>query len=65
MYPQTILITRPIDEYSLKIEFNKITFNLSVDDDSFLLNIPAGVPIQKLDGAEAPVSKVLGGRAKR
>jgi len=52
VYPQTILITRPIDEYSLKIEFNKITFNLAVDDDSFLLNIPAGVPVQKLDGAE-------------
>ena len=49
LYPQTVLITRPIDEYSLKIEFNKITFNLPVDDDSFLLNIPAGVPIQKLD----------------
>jgi len=48
-YPQTILITRPIDEYSLKIEFNKITFNLPVDDDSFLLNIPPGVPIQKMN----------------
>jgi outer membrane lipoprotein-sorting protein len=49
VYPETILITRPLDEYSLKIEFNKITFNLPVDDDSFLLNIPPGVPIQKMN----------------
>jgi outer membrane lipoprotein-sorting protein len=49
IYPQTILITRPIDEYSLKIEFSKITFNLPVDDESFILNIPASVPIQKMN----------------
>jgi outer membrane lipoprotein-sorting protein len=55
-YAQTILITRPIDEYALKIEFNKITFNLPVDDDSFLLNIPADVPIQKMDSTPTPPS---------
>ena len=48
VYPQVILIKRPLDEYSLKIEFSKIIFNQDVDDDSFLLNIPEGVPITKM-----------------
>jgi outer membrane lipoprotein-sorting protein len=53
LYPQTVTITRPIDEYSLKIEFSKITFNLPIDDDSFLLTIPPSVPIQNLDDPTA------------
>ncbi len=48
-YPASILISRPLDEYTLKFDFSKITFNLNVDDDSFLLNIPEGVPIQNMD----------------
>jgi outer membrane lipoprotein-sorting protein len=48
VFPTTITISRPLDEYSLKIEFSKLIFNDDVDDDSFLLNIPESVPVQKM-----------------
>ncbi len=48
VFPMSILITRPIDEYTLKIDFSKITFNQKTDDDQFLLKIPESIPIQKM-----------------
>ena len=52
-FPASIVITRPLDEYTLKIDFAKITFNLNVDDDSFLLKIPDSVPVQDMNNVPA------------
>ena len=48
VFPMTITIRRPLDEYSLKIDFSKVLFNNDVDDDSFLLNIPENIPVRKM-----------------
>jgi outer membrane lipoprotein-sorting protein len=48
IFPMTITIRRPLDEYSLKIDFSKVIFNDDVDDQSFELNIPDTVPVQKM-----------------
>jgi outer membrane lipoprotein-sorting protein len=47
-YPMSIFITRPLDEYSLKIDVTKLTLNPDLDNDEFELEIPAGIPIQKM-----------------
>ncbi len=47
-FPMSILITRPIDEYTLKIDFSKLTFNQKLEDDQFLLKIPENIPVQKM-----------------
>ena len=47
-YPMAILIRRPLDEYSLRLVFSKITFNQKVDDEQFMLKIPDNIPIQKM-----------------
>lgn len=48
-FPQLITITRPRDQYSLKIEVTKLTLNGSLEDDQFELKIPAGVQVQKME----------------
>ena len=48
-FPMKILIKRPIDEYTLNIDFNKLQLNTQLDDEQFLLKIPEGVPIQKMN----------------
>jgi len=50
-FPMNILITRPLDEYSLNIVVTKVTLNQKLDDESFVLKIPDDVPIQKMDSA--------------
>ena len=47
-YPQSILITRPIDEYTLKIDITKLQLNVKLDDDQFILKIPEGVPVEQM-----------------
>lgn len=47
-FPMSISITRPIDEYSLKITVNKITLNEKIDDEQFVLKFPDGVVVQKM-----------------
>jgi outer membrane lipoprotein-sorting protein len=47
-FPMSISITRPIDEYSLKISVNKITLNEKIDDEQFVLKFPEGVVVQKM-----------------
>lgn len=47
-YPMSILIRRPLDEYSLRLVFSKVSFNQKVDDEQFVLKIPDSIPIQKM-----------------
>jgi outer membrane lipoprotein-sorting protein len=47
-YPMSIYLQRPLDEYTLRIDINKLTLNQSMDDEQFKLTIPEGVPVQKM-----------------
>jgi len=47
-YPMSILLKRPIDEYTLQIDISKLVLNQQLDDESFKLTIPDGVPVQKM-----------------
>ncbi len=48
MYPTSIFIKRPIDEYTLQIDVTKLTVNQHLDDEQFKLTIPEGVPVQRM-----------------
>ncbi len=48
-FPTEIDITRPFDEYALKITVTKLTPNQPLDDEQFHLEIPAGMTVQKMD----------------
>lgn len=45
-FPTVIVITRPLDEYSLTLTVTKIVFNERLEDDQFDLKIPDNVPVQ-------------------
>jgi len=47
-FPTVINISRPIDQYSLKIEVTKLELNETLDPDQFVLEIPEGVTVQKM-----------------
>jgi outer membrane lipoprotein-sorting protein len=47
-FPAKIVISRPIDQYSLTITFTKLTLNQHLDNDQFEMKIPDNVPIQKM-----------------
>ena len=47
-FPMSILITRPLDEYKLQINFTKLVLNQKLTDDEFVLKFPEGVPVQKM-----------------
>ena len=47
-FPMLINISRPLDQYSLKIEVTKLTLNEPLEDDQFQLPVPAGVTVQKM-----------------
>lgn len=47
-YPESILITRPQDEYTLRMVVTKLVINQVLDDEQFLLKIPPGMPIQTM-----------------
>jgi len=47
-FPTVINISRPLDQYSLKIEVTKLTLNQKLEDDQFQLPIPEGVTVQKM-----------------
>jgi len=47
-FPTLINISRPQDEYSLKIEVTELMLNQKLEDDQFQLEIPAGVTVQKM-----------------
>jgi outer membrane lipoprotein-sorting protein len=48
-FPTEIDITRPFDEYALRITITKLTPNQTLDDEQFHLEIPAGMTIQNMD----------------
>lgn len=48
MFPMSITIRRPLDEYTLKVEITKLTLNETLADDQFELKIPAGVTVQRM-----------------
>ncbi len=45
-FPNLIVITRPLDEYTLTLTITKIAFNEKLEDDQFELKIPDNIPIQ-------------------
>ncbi len=47
-FPMSITISRPIDEYTLKITITKLTLNEPLDDESFKLEFPDNIPVQKM-----------------
>jgi hypothetical protein len=47
-FPMLINISRPLDQYQLKIEVTKLSLNQKLEDDQFLLPIPDGVTVQKM-----------------
>ena len=47
-YPMSILIKRPLDEYTLRIDITKLLLNQKLDDEEFLLKIPEGVSVQQM-----------------
>ncbi len=47
-FPSVIVITRPLDEYSLTLTVTKIAFNQKLEDDQFELKIPDNIPIQRV-----------------
>ena len=48
-FPAEIDISRPFDEYALKIAITKLTPNGTLDDEQFHLEIPAGMAVQNMD----------------
>jgi outer membrane lipoprotein-sorting protein len=48
-FPSLITITRPLDEYSLKVAIAKLTLNGKLEDDQFQLEIPAGMTVEKME----------------
>jgi outer membrane lipoprotein-sorting protein len=48
-FPTHILIRRPLDELSLSIVISKLTLNQKLEDDQFEVDVPAGVPVKKIN----------------
>ena len=48
VFPTVITVTRPLDEYSLRITVNKLTLNQTMDDEQFVLKIPDNIPVTKM-----------------
>jgi outer membrane lipoprotein-sorting protein len=47
-FPSKIVITRPLDQYSLTVTITKLTLNQPMDNDQFEMKIPDNVPIQHM-----------------
>lgn len=47
-FPSKIVITRPLDQYSLTVTITKLTLNQAMDNDQFDMKIPDNVPIQHM-----------------
>ena len=48
-FPSKIVITRPLDQYSLTVTIVKLALNQKLDNDQFEMKIPDTVPIQKMN----------------
>jgi hypothetical protein len=51
-YPTVVTVNRPSDGYSLRINIQQPGLNESVPEDSFVLQAPDGVPVEKIGEAE-------------
>jgi outer membrane lipoprotein-sorting protein len=47
-FPQSVVIQRPVEEYTLKMTFQKTTLNEKLADDSFNLQPPEGAELVRL-----------------
>jgi outer membrane lipoprotein-sorting protein len=47
-FPMLINISRPLDEYTLKLQVTKLTLNQPLANDQFELKIPPGVTVQQM-----------------
>ncbi|MGB8258785.1 MAG: hypothetical protein WCE75_00465 [Terracidiphilus sp.] len=48
-YPSTVTIKRPLEEYQIVLTVEKVTENLTLTDDQFLIKIPEGTQVQHLE----------------
>lgn len=48
MYPTSIFLKRPLDEYTLQIDVTKLVLNQPLDDEQFKLTIPEGIPTKHM-----------------
>jgi len=48
MFPMLIRMSRPLDEYALKVDVTKLTMNGPFEDDQFELKIPSGIAVQEM-----------------
>ncbi len=47
-YPQTITIKRPLESFQLELAIEKITENMNLNNDQFVVKVPPGTKIQHL-----------------
>jgi outer membrane lipoprotein-sorting protein len=47
-FPSTITIDRPLEEFRLTLNVEKVTFNLPLPDDQFQETVPKGYKVQKM-----------------
>jgi outer membrane lipoprotein-sorting protein len=48
-FPTKIIITRPLDQYTLTVTITKLTLNQPLANDQFDMKIPDNVPVQKMN----------------
>jgi hypothetical protein len=46
-FPISILIWRPREEYSIKLQVTKLTINGPIMDDQFVLELPSGAGVAR------------------
>jgi outer membrane lipoprotein-sorting protein len=49
MFPGTITIKRPLEEFQIVVTMQKLIVNLSLDDQTFEIKIPEGTPVRNLE----------------
>jgi outer membrane lipoprotein-sorting protein len=49
LFPGSVTIKRPLEEYQILVTIQKLTVNLQLTDDQFEIKLPAGVQVQKLE----------------
>jgi outer membrane lipoprotein-sorting protein len=49
LYPSTITINRPLEEYRIALTVEKITFNQPLPDEQFESKVPAGYKVQSME----------------
>ncbi|MDR3792761.1 MAG: hypothetical protein P4L03_05195 [Terracidiphilus sp.] len=49
LYPTTVTIRRPLEEKQIVLTFDKVTVNMSLNDDQFAAKVPSGTQIQNVE----------------